>query len=699
MARDYPLSRVRNIGIMAHIDAGKTTVSERILYFTGKIHKIGEVHDGAATTDWMEQEKERGITITSAAVTAFWKDHRINIIDTPGHVDFTMEVTRSLRVLDGAVAVLAGPSGVQPQTENVWRQATKYNVPRIVFVNKLDTLGADFANCIQSMKDRLGVDCAAIQWPANAENNFNTLIDIVEQKTYIFSDNRDASGQLKDTELKIVEGIPSGFETKVAELRQDLFDRISHYDDEFMLAYLEGEELTVPMIKAAIRKAVLSGQFFPVTGGSALKDKGVRPLLDAIVDYLPSPVEVDPTKGTLEDGETVTVIPEDTQPFSALAFKVATDPFTGKLIFVRVYSGVLKSGSYIYNSKTGKKERVSRIGYMHSNKFQDVDEIRTGDIAAIIGLKDTLTGNTLCAEERHISLEGIDSPEPVISQSIEPKNKKDQDALTNGLIKLAEEDPSFRVSSDKETGQTIISGQGELHLEIIVDRLKREFKVEANIGAPLVAYRETITQEGECEGKYIKQSGGHGQYGHCKIRFVPNPGKGYEFVDNIVGGVVPKQFIKPVDEGLKIALQSGVLAGFPTTDIKAILFDGSYHDVDSSEAAYKAAASLAFKETKSRCKPVILEPIMKVEVITPPEYFGAITGGIVSRRGLIDSSSTVGGTQIVVAYVPLAELFGYSNSLRSSSQGRATFTSLFARYEETPRQVSEEIIKKFGPRS
>ena len=688
MAREYDLAHTRNIGIMAHIDAGKTTTTERILFYTGKIHKIGEVHDGAATMDWMEQEQERGITITSAATTAFWKGHRFNIIDTPGHVDFTVEVERSLRVLDGAVTVLDGKNGVEPQTETVWRQGDKYGVPRIVFVNKLDAIGANFDMCVDSLGKRLGANAAAVQYPIGLESSLKGVIDIIERKAWFYDDDKTVPPH----EIPM----PEEYKDKVEELRATLLEKLANFDDELMMMYLEGEEVPTERIKSTIRSEVLKGKFFPVFCGSAYKNKGVQLLLDGVIDYLPSPLDIDPAKGTTSDGTEYICKPDDNEPLVALAFKIATDPFVGRLAYFRVYSGVAKSGSYVLNSTKNTKERMGRLVLMHSNHRQEVEAVHAGEIAAVIGLKNTTTGDTLCDENVDVILEKMEFPEPVIEEAIEPKSKADQDKMTIGLIKLAEEDPTFRVHTNAETGQTIIAGVGELHLDIIVDRLRREFNVACNVGAPQVGYRETITSTDDCEGKYIKQSGGRGQYGHVWIKFEPNPGKGFEFVDAIVGGVVPREYIKPTQEGLKDALNRGLVAGFPVVDIKATLFDGSYHDVDSSEAAYKIAASMALKEAAKKCHPVILEPIMKVEVTVPEEYAGDVMGDITKRRGQVDDMSQRGNAKIIDASVPLATMFGYVTDLRSFTQGRGSYTMQFDRFEQCPRFVADEIIKKSG---
>ncbi len=686
MARQTSIENTRNIGIMAHIDAGKTTVSERILFYTGKVYKIGDTHDGTATMDWMKQEQDRGITITSAATTCFWKGHRINLIDTPGHVDFTAEVERSLRVLDGAVTVLDGKNGVEPQTETVWRQGTKYNVPRIVFVNKLDAIGADFEMSVRSIGEKLGANAAAIQYPIGIESSLKGVIDIVEQKAYVYSD-------VKGEHPQEVE-IPEEYLSIVAKLREELFEKIANFDDDVMMKVLEGEEPSLEETKAAIRKGVLAGEFFPVLAGSAYKNKGIQPLLDAIVEYLPSPVDIKSAVGHDLEGNEVVCEPKDDAPLAALAFKIMTDPFIGRLAFFRVYSGTAKSGSYVLNATKGVKERFSRLVLMHSNKRNEVDEVLAGDIGAAVGLKSTSTGDTLCDENHPVILESIKFSDPVINEAIEPKTKADQDKMTAGLLKLAEEDPTFKFYTDQETGQTIIAGVGELHLDVFVTRLKDEFGVEVNVGAPQVAYRETIRKTAECEGRYIKQSGGHGQYGHVWIRFEPNPGKGFEFVDAIVGGVVPREFIKPTADGLKESLDRGLLAGYPIIDIKATLFDGSYHDVDSSEAAYKVAASLALKEAAKKCNPVILEPIMKVEVTVPNEYLGDVMGDIASRRGNVNGYFSRGNAEVIDASVPLATMFGYVTDLRSITKGRGNYTMELDRYEECPKFVADEIIKK-----
>ena len=688
MARETSLEKTRNFGIMAHIDAGKTTATERILFHTKKIHKIGETHDGASQMDWMEQEKERGITITSAATTAFWKGYRYNIIDTPGHVDFTVEVQRSLRVLDGAVLLLDSNAGVEPQSETVWRQANEYKVPRIIFSNKMDKLGADFYMSLQSVKDRLGANTAAIELPIGAESEFSGIIDLITLKAYKY----DGGAEENPEEIEI----PADMKDKVDEYRTIMLEAIAEFDDELMEKYLEGEEVSVEMIKRAIRNGVLAAEFFPFMCGTALGNKGVKLLLDAVIDYLPSPIDIPAIKGTNLKGDEEERKVSDSEPLSALAFKVMTDPFVGRLTFFRVYSGHLSSGSYVLNSTKGEKERIGRILQMHANDRTEISDVYTGDIAAAVGLKNTTTGDTLCDEKKPIILESIEVPDPVIELAIEPKSKADQDKMAIALGKLAEEDPTFKVHTDNETGQTIIAGIGELHLDVLVDRMKREFHVEANIGKPQVAYRETLTQAGECEGKYIKQSGGRGQYGHVWIKFEPNHDEGYEFVDEIVGGVVPREYIPVVDKGLQDALQTGVLAGYPMIDVKATLYDGSYHDVDSSEMAFKVAASLALKEAKNKCKPVILEPIMRVDIDVPEEYFGNVMGDITARRGKPLSQESRGNTIHFAAMVPLSEMFGYATSIRSNTQGRGTFQMVADHYEEVPKSIAEEIIKKSG---
>ena len=688
MAREYSLEKTRNFGIMAHIDAGKTTMTERILFHTHKIHKIGETHDGASQMDWMEQEQERGITITSAATTAYWKGHRLNIIDTPGHVDFTVEVSRSLRVLDGAVALLDSNAGVEPQTETVWRQADEFKVPRMIFCNKMDKLGASFEMSLDSIKERLGVNYAPIEWPIGAESEFSGIIDLVTMKAYHYDGKQEENPE----EIEI----PADLKEIAEEKRNELIEAVSEFDDALMEKYLEGEEISVEEIKAAIRKGVLEVKFFPVMCGTALGNKGTKLLLDAVVDYMPAPTDIESIKGTDLDGNEIVRHPSDSEPFSALAFKVMTDPFVGRLTFFRVYSGHITSGSYILNATKGKKERLGRILQMHANNRTEISEVFTGDIAAAVGFKDTTTGDTLCDEKKPCILESMEFPEPVIELTVEPKSKADQDKMAIALQKLSEEDPTFRASTNHETGQTIIAGMGELHLDIIVDRMKREFGVEANVGQPQVSYRETLTQTAECEGKYIKQSGGRGQYGHVWIKFEPNPDKGYEFVDAVVGGVVPREYIPVTDKGLQEAMKTGVLAGFPMIDVKATLFDGSYHDVDSSEMAYKIAASMALKEAKNKCKPILLEPIMKVQVVVPDEYLGNVMGDITSRRGKPLGQESRGNALAIDAMVPLSEMFGYVTSLRSNTQGRGNYTMVFDHYEEVPRNISEEIIKKFG---
>ena len=688
MAREFSLEKTRNIGIMAHIDAGKTTTTERVLYYTGKIHKIGETHEGASQMDWMEQEQERGITITSAATTAQWNGYRVNIIDTPGHVDFTVEVERSLRVLDGAVTVLDSKAGVEPQTETVWRQATTYGVPRIVFANKMDATGADFIMSLESLEKRLGVQGVAIQLPIGAEDTFEGIIDLIKMKAVYFE---GAKG-----ENVIYKEIPEEYMAQAEEYRAKMLDQAATYDDDLLMKVLEGEEVTEEEIKAAIRKGTLAVELFPVLCGSAYKDKGVQPMLDAVIDFLPAPTDIPSIKGTDEDGNEVERHASDDEPFSALAFKIMADPFVGKLTFFRVYSGTCQSGSYVLNSTKDKKERLGRILQMHANKRNEIDEVYAGDIAAAVGFKNTTTGDTICDEKNFVILEKMEFPEPVIQLAIEPKTKQDQDKLSNGLIKLAEEDPTFKTFTNPETGDTVIAGMGELHLDVIVDRLKREFKVEANVGAPQVAYRETITQAAECEGKYVKQSGGRGQYGHVWIKFEPNEGKGFEFVDAIVGGAVPREYINSVKVGLEDALETGMIAGYPVLDVKATLFDGSYHDVDSSEMAYKVAASLALKNAAKKCGPVLLEPIMAVEVTAPSEYLGSVMGDISSRRGMIEGQEERGNAVSVQASVPLSEMFGYATDLRSFTQGRGNYTMQFDRYEAAPKSIREEIIKKNG---
>ena len=688
MARDTSLEKTRNFGIMAHIDAGKTTCTERILFHGGNIHKIGETHDGESQMDWMAQEKERGITITSAATTVHWKGYRYNIIDTPGHVDFTIEVSRSLRVLDGAIALLDAQAGVEPQMETVWRQADEFKVPRIIFANKMGKMGADFAYSIKSVKDRLGVNVAPIEWPIGAEDDFRGVIDLITKKAVEFDGKPEEDA--KDIE------IPDDLKDLVEEKHAELVEAVAEFDDEMMEAYLEGEEVTVDMIKRAIRNGCLETKFFPMMCGDALGNKGIKPLMDAVIAYLPSPVDVESIKGTDVNGNEIERHPSDSEPFAALAFKVMTDPFVGRLTFFRVYSGHLSSGSYVLNSTKETKERIGRILQMHANTRKEISDVYTGDIAAAVGLKNTTTGDTLCDEKKVIILESLVVPEPVIQLAVEPKSKADQDKMALALQKLAEEDPTFKVHTDHETGQTVIAGMGELHLDVLVDRMKREFNVEANVGAPQVAYRETIKQAGDCEGKYIKQSGARGQYGHVWVKFEPNPDKGYEFVDQIVGGVVPREYIPVVDKGLQEALQTGVLAGYPMIDVKCTLFDGSYHDVDSNEMAFKIAASFALKEAKNKCKPVLLEPIMKVDVVTPDEYFGNVMGDLTARRGKPLGQESLGNTVKLSAMVPLSEMFGYATTLRSNTQGRAQFVMFPDHYEEVPKNIAEEIIKKSG---
>ena len=688
MARDTSLEKTRNFGIMAHIDAGKTTTTERILFHGGNIHKIGETHDGESQMDWMAQEKERGITITSAATTVHWKGYRYNIIDTPGHVDFTIEVSRSLRVLDGSVALLDAQAGVEPQMETVWRQADEFMVPRIIFANKMGKMGADFAYSLKSVRDRLGVNECPIEWPIGAEDDFRGVVDLITMKAIEF----DGKPEKDAKEIEI----PADLKDIVEEKHAELIDSVAEFDDEMMETYLEGGEVTIEMIKRAIRKGCLATKFFPMMCGDALGNKGIKPLMDAVIDYLPSPLDVESIKGTDLNGEESVRHPSDSEPFAALAFKVMTDPFVGRLTFFRVYSGHLSSGSYVLNSTKDSKERIGRILQMHANTRKEISDVYTGDIAAAVGLKNTTTGDTLCDEKKPIILESLVVPEPVIQLAVEPKSKADQDKMALALQKLAEEDPTFKVHTDHETGQTVIAGMGELHLDVLVDRMKREFNVEANVGAPQVAYRETIKQAGDCEGKYIKQSGGRGQYGHVWVKFEPNTDKGYEFVDQIVGGVVPREYIPVVDKGLQEAMQSGILAGYPMIDVKCTLFDGSYHDVDSNEMAFKIAASMALKEAKNKCKPVLLEPIMKVDVTTPDEYFGNVMGDLTSRRGRPLGQESQGNAVKLSAMVPLAEMFGYATNLRSNTQGRATFVMVFDHYEEVPKNISDEIIKKSG---
>ena len=693
MARKVDLNSFRNIGIMAHIDAGKTTTTERILYYTGKTYKIGEVHDGAAEMDWMEQEKERGITITSAATTCFWKDCQINIIDTPGHVDFTVEVERSLRVLDGAVAVYDGVAGVEPQTETVWRQADKYRVPRMCFVNKLDRMGADFYNAVDMMIDRLGANAVPIQLPIGAEADFAGVIDLISQTAFVWQ-NEELGAKFDEVE------IPDEYKEKAQQYRQKMIDAVAEANEDLLEKYLETGDLTQEELKKGIRNAVINMKIFPVICGSAFKNKGVQKLLDAVVDFLPSPMDVPPVNGfDVKDEEmiepTLTRKSDDNEPFSALAFKIVSDPFIGKLTYFRIYSGVLEKGSYVLNSVNGKKERIGRLLQMHANNRSEIDEVRAGDIAAAVGLKETSTGDTLCDENNAVILEKMTFPEPVISVAVEPKTKADQEKMSTALQKLAEEDPTFQVKSDEETAQTIISGMGELHLEILVDRMKREFKVEANVGKPQVAYRETIRKGVQQEGKYIKQTGGRGQYGHVWIEVEPHePGKGFTFENKIVGGVVPREYIPAVEKGIIEAMKTGVIAGYPMVDIGAKLYDGSYHDVDSSEMAFKIAGSMAFKEACRKANPVLLEPIMKVEVVTPEDYMGDVVGDLNRRRGKVNSMNQRGNARVVNSHVPLSEMFGYATELRSLTQGRAAYTMQFEFYEEVPSNIAKEIAEK-----
>lgn len=688
MAREFSLEKTRNIGIMAHIDAGKTTTTERILFYTGRIHKIGETHEGASQMDWMEQEQERGITITSAATTAQWKEHRVNIIDTPGHVDFTVEVERSLRVLDGAVTVLDAQSGVEPQTETVWRQATTYGVPRIVFVNKMDKTGADFLYAVKTLHERLMANAHPIQLPIGAEDTFTGMVDLVEMKAWFYEG---------DNALDAVEGeIPADLQDQAEELRGSLIEAVADFNEDLMMKYLEGEEISNEELKAAIREATLKVEFYPVLCGTAFKNKGVQKVLDAVIDYLPAPTDIAEMKGIVPGTEEEVTRPaDDSAPFSALAFKVMTDPYVGRLTFFRVYSGTLQSGSYVQNSTKGKRERIGRILQMHANHREEIATAYSGDIAAAVGLKDTGTGDTLCDEKNLVILESMEFPEPVISVAIEPKSKADQDKMGTALAKLQEEDPTFRAETNPETGQVIIAGMGELHLDILVDRMKREFKVEANVGAPQVSYRETFRSTAEVEGKFVRQSGGRGQFGHVWIEFSPNEeGKGFEFENGIVGGVVPREYVPAVQAGLEDSMKNGVIAGYPLIDVKARLFDGSYHDVDSNEMAFKIAASMALKNAAKKCNPVLLEPLVKVEVVMPEEYLGDIMGDITSRRGRVEGMEARGNAQVVKAFVPLAEMFGYATSLRSNTQGRGTYSMAFDHYEEVPKSIAEEIIKK-----
>ncbi len=688
MAREYSLEKTRNIGIMAHIDAGKTTTTERILFYTGVNHKIGEVHDGAATMDWMVQEQERGITITSAATTCHWKNHRINIIDTPGHVDFTVEVERSLRVLDGAVAVLTARGGVEPQTETVWRQAENYNVPRMAYVNKMDITGADFFNVIKLMKERLNANAVAIQLPIGAEDTFKGIIDLVKMEAIVYEDDL---GKVEDEVA-----IPDDMKDQAEEYREILLEALSELDDDFMEKYLGGEEITEDEIKAVIRKGTVSCKLCPVTCGTSYRNKGVQPLLDAIVDYMPAPTDIPPIAGiNPETGEEDHRPSSDDEPFAALAFKIMTDPYVGKLAFFRVYSGILDGGSYVYNSTKGKKERIGRILQMHANNRKEIDRVYSGDIAAAVGLKDTTTGDTLCDEEHPIILESMVFPDPVISVAVEPSTKNDQEKMGVALQKLAEEDPTFRVRTDQETGQTILSGMGELHLQIIVDRMLREFKVDCKVGEPQVAYRETIRKSVEAEGKFVRQSGGHGQYGHCWLKLEPQePGEGFSFENKVVGGAIPKEFIKPIEDGVKQAMEAGVVAGYPMVDIKATVFDGSFHEVDSSEAAFKVAGSMAFRNGAEKANPVLLEPYVKVEVTVPEEYMGDVIGDLNSRRGRIDGMEARNGSQVITGFVPLSEMFGYSTDLRSKTQGRGNYSMEVAYYDEVPKNIADKIVAK-----
>lgn len=687
MAREFSLKNTRNIGIMAHIDAGKTTTTERILFYTGRTHKIGEVHEGAATMDWMEQEQERGITITSAATTAAWKGHRVNIIDTPGHVDFTVEVERSLRVLDGAVGVFSAKEGVEPQSETVWRQADKYNVPRIAYVNKMDIIGADYLNVVKDMRERLQANAVAIQLPIGAESDFVGIIDIIGQKAYMYKD--DLGQNIEETD------IPAELADQVEELRAELIEKVAELDEDLTMKYLEGEEITVEEIKTALRKGVVDVKIFPVVCGSSYRNKGIQLMLDAVIDYLPAPIDIPSIKGTLEDGTETERHSSDEEPFSALAFKIMTDPYVGKLTFFRVYSGVLQSGSYVLNATKGKRERIGRILQMHANSRQEISEVYSGDIAAAVGLKDTGTGDTLCDEKHPVILESMNFPDPVIEIAVEPKTKADQDKMGVALGKLTEEDPTLRAHTDEETGQTILAGMGELHLDIIIDRMRREFKVETNVGKPQVAYRETFKNSARVEGKFVRQSGGRGQYGHVWVEFEPlEAGTGNQFESKIVGGSVPREYIAPAQQGIEEAMKNGVLAGFPLVDVKATIVDGSYHDVDSSEMAFKIAGSMALKAAKDKCGAVLLEPIMKVEVTVPEEYMGDVMGMLNSRRGRIEGMDSRGGAQIIRAKVPLSEMFGYSTTLRSGTQGRGVFSMELSHYEEVPRNIAEEIVSK-----
>ena len=687
MAREFTLQKTRNIGIMAHIDAGKTTTTERILFYTGVNHKIGEVHDGAATMDWMEQEQERGITITSAATTCHWKGYRVNIIDTPGHVDFTVEVERSLRVLDGSVAVFSAKDGVQTQSETVWRQADHYHVPRIAFINKMDTTGANFLRAVGTIEDRLHAKAVAMQLPIGQQDTFVGIIDLLERKAEIYKDDDGKEIEIQD--------VPEDMKDLVEEYREKICEIAAEGDDTLMEKYLEGEELSIDEIKKSIRKQVLACKLFPVFCGSAYKNKGIQMILDAVIDYLPSPLDIPPVKGTLPDGDEAERAVDDNAPMSALAFKIMTDPFVGKLAFFRVYSGQMHQGTYVLNSTKGKKERVGRIVQMHANNRKEIDAAYTGDIAAVVGFKDVTTGDTLCDMDNPIILEKMEFPEPVISVAVEPKTKADQEKMGIALQRLAEEDPTFKVRTDPETSQTIISGMGELHLDIIVDRMKREFKVDATVGKPQVAYRETIKKTVEAEGKFVRQTGGHGQYGHCWLRLEPRqPGEGFEFANEVVGGVIPKEFINPVQNGVVAAMEDGVVAGYPMVDIKVTVFDGSYHDVDSSEMAFKVAGSMAFKEGARKADPVLLEPYAKVVVEVPEQYMGDVIGGLNSRRGRIEGMETENSESKINGFVPLSEMFGYATSLRSSTQGRGTFTMTFDHYEEVPKAISQQITEE-----
>ncbi len=688
MPRQFPLDRCRNIGIMAHIDAGKTTVTERVLFYTGKSHRIGEVHEGTATMDWMEQEQERGITITSAATTCQWRDEQINIIDTPGHVDFTAEVERSLRVLDGAVAVFDAVHGVEPQSETVWRQADKYGVPRICFINKMDKMGADFEHAIDTIRKRLSARPVAIQLPIGAEDKFKGLVDLFSMKAYLWLDETLGAEYVEQE-------IPENLAKKAKAFHSQMVETIVENDDELLHKYMEGEEISPEELKTSLRKSVIAMKLFPVMCGSAFKNKGVQPLLDAVVEFLPSPLDIPSIKGTDPDsGEEVLRHAKDEEPFSALAFKIMTDPFVGQLVFIRVYSGKLKTGDSVYIVSKGRSERIGRLLRMHANKREEITEVFAGDICACVGLKNVTTGDTICDKDKPVLLESIEFPAPVIHVAVEPKTKADQEKMGIALQKLAQEDPTFRIHTDPDSGQTIISGMGELHLEILVDRMMREFAVQANVGKPQVAYRETIRKNSEADGKFIRQSGGRGQYGHAKIRIEPNPGKEYEFVNDVKGGSIPKEYIKPIDEGIKEAMEGGFLAGYPMVDVKVTLYDGSYHDVDSSEMAFKIAGSMAFKEAARKASPVLLEPIMAIEVVVPEEYMSAIIGDLNSRRGRIEGMEHRAGSQVIRGHVPLSEMFGYATQMRSNTQGRATYSMHFSKYEEVPRSVGEEIIAK-----